>query len=297
MTHAKSGFYKLSIFGKYIPTHESIMAIMVESPTYENTLITAEISNVWVKDTERIWETEKYISISSGQDLEILKLHQQLNDIEFKQFQLSGISQLDYEKFIQSKLIASWHQSIRGNFQGRNAQSHRKEIEKAIFNLTSEGDYQKEMGDVDFPEYREVENSSKFSMNRELRDACNFVILCHSTIKQLSINNQQIKDLEIQWLEASKELNKIVESLSHPGFYLYRCPYCFGYFTQDSIKIPANCGSDPCKSKYSAENKSKVRRRSNKQWVAAFDGKRRHCKECSKRKIVDSDKICKKCFT
>jgi hypothetical protein len=292
MTQPIPGFRRFQIGLKTVPTHESIMAVITESLTYEDTLETVRLSNVWVRDKAKITLPKNHIPTTDGWFLEILKLHEKLNYIQAKQCELVG---LNYWSYVYCGLVVSWHESIRGNHQGKNAQYHRKETEKAIFNLTGDGKYGKEMGDVkEFLEYPEAGSGSEFSINKELRDNCYALIYFGAMIKQLSEENQQTKELLIEEQKCRLELLKLTESLAPPKHYSYRCPYCRHYSIQDSAKVAANCGSDSCKTEYSTENKRKNRQAPSSGWVSS--GKRGYCSECTNRRLVDSTGICKKCF-
>jgi endogenous inhibitor of DNA gyrase (YacG/DUF329 family) len=276
------GFRILNISGKSIPTHESIMAILAESPSYEDSLVAMKLSNEWFGDMIHKNKPEEFIPRASGWMLEVLKFHQQLNDIEFKQFETCEIAQADYEKYMQSKAIVSWHESIRGNHQGLGAQDFRKDIGVTIRHLNGKESIEYRQKTKAFLEFPEKGTGTHFSMNEELRQACDIVSKSNATFQSLLGSNSQLLNLYFQELELRKKSCLLVESLSHPGSYEYRCPYCSKYSPQQSKKIPAFC-SDQCQKDYKRnwEEESRNYRPKNTRhkagWKAAFNGTRKMC--------------------
>jgi hypothetical protein len=291
-------FFTLDFRGFNVPSIESIAAITAEAPTHNDLLKVIEISNTWVRDKEKIYNPEKFIPNTSGWLLEVLKLHQQIIEIEKEEFGLCGFRESDYAVYAHCRAIASWHESIRGNFQGRGAQDFKKDIGTTIYKLKRKKTRNYKKPVKDFLEYPESSNALEFSMNLELKQACGKVNYFNYIIHDSLAGNYELMVLYLRELEPRKELGKITEKLTAPSSYEYRCPYCFRVSTQTSSEVPKSC--DQCekfyKESWDKANRPRRPTRADAGWNVAFAGNRRNCQDCGEKRQVNNQSECFDCF-
>jgi hypothetical protein len=204
-----------------------------------------------------------------------------------------------------------WHESLRGNFTGFDAQKHQRNATSLIKILKNKDldDLAQKLIDHDSPQSEvnkkliEYWDINTYLLANEYSTAFSYVELCHHQLGLLEKNNLQEGEIINQFkqlLFLSKDTFSSAEAMGRKqsgNIYLFQCPFCRAVSKVPSRKKPSHCGS--CGKKYGRTNKATKRASIEpiaKEWVPAFNRSRKYCNGCGKRRIVNLGFTCKKCF-
>jgi hypothetical protein len=306
-------FLTANVFGKLIPTQTSIKAIWDEIQEEESMIAFFEASNTWAVTQNKLSNPKNYLNNCNASEVKALSLSLQRIEILRLQAKMSGF--LNFDFFMQSEAVTSWHRAIRSNFTGGDAQGDRKRL-NSIFKM---GSAAKEFNSIELPpfeyidksllEYRDSDDMLGYSLAQEYSLAVEYEMLSLEVLSNHFKMNEEMKKLTLKRWDVSKKLSKIAEQ--EKGTYLFQCVYCRKRSTVLQGKTPRSCGSKQCEDDYK-ENwevinrphipKPRKQRKPNqpidraKGWVLGFGGKRRDCKWCGDKRQVDEDRsYCESC--
>lgn len=139
----------------------------------------------------------------------------------------------------------------------------------------------------------------------EYRRSWDFWMNFERSIEDRSRNDLPLRSLVAGWrahrLTTSKDAANHRQAFGDKAFGSCECRYCKSIFTfqrkQGVTAMPSHCGSEQCRREYETERKREQRSLGGSQdWQSAAKTPRR-CAQCRKQKILNSERICKKCFS
>jgi hypothetical protein len=277
---------KVDIYGRLIPSDETLWDVLYDLKTAENRLHFSAYSNEAIGAIQHRYNFHKDVfydlrKYPSWQLIELYELNAELECIWAKQATIVG---LDIELLLQSKAVDTWFVTVLGNFTNYNMTAIiRSQSAAKALTLSHLQKY---------PEYRKARDSIEMFVR--------FVdenILINPEIKNLEGDAQKL------YSRMAKTLDKdILEANKNDGFrsrdnFAYVCPFCGVYkLTKKSIK-PKSCGSPQCEKDYWKAQKSRRYKRTD--WVFDPDVRPRSCLgTCgSHRRELNSERYCRSCWT
>lgn len=299
-------FRTIIVCGKTIPTECSYQSILSKMPDEKSKLNFITFNNKWVINHDQIYNPLDYIYSCDDSDKEILALCLRLNQIYKIQIEVARF--LNFDLFMQSRALGSWHEAMRANFTGGDPQTIRKQTTKLI-KITkgklSPASFDASPIDKASGILKYTESSlSEYLLAQEYSIATSYEYLVESTIAVLYTSNKRIESLTIKRLETEKKLAQIAEK-ELPIDYLFCCPFCGSRKYVPQGKTPKSCGDPKCEDAYKIAWEQKNRPAAThdpEAWVMAFGGKRRSCTGiiCSddggKFRQVNDKCLCRECY-
>jgi hypothetical protein len=306
-------FLTANVFGKLIPTQASIKAIYNEVKDRESMIAFFEISNIWAATLNKISNPEIYLNNCNASEVKALSLSLQRMEILRLEFKISGF--LNFDFFMQSEAVTSWHRAIRSNYTGGDAQGDRKRSNSIL----KMGSAAKTFNSIELPhfeiidksllEYGDSDDMLGYSTAQEYSLATEYEMLCYEVLSNHFKINEEMRKLTLKRWEITKKLLKIAEQ--EKGVYLFQCAFCRKRSTVQQGKTPRSCGSRQCEDDYKKSweainrphiPKPRKKRKQNKPsdrakgWVLGLGGKRKNCECCGEKRQVDQDRsYCETC--
>jgi hypothetical protein len=291
-------FLTANVFGKLIPTQTSIKAIWDEIQEEESMIAFFEASNTWAVTQNKLSNPENYLNNCNASEVKALSLSLQRIEILRLQAKMSGF--LNFDFFMQSEAVVSWHRAIRGNFTGGDPQGERKRI-ASIFKM---GRKSKRFNSIDLPpfeyadksllEYKNSRDLLGYLLAQEYSLASEYECLFIEVLSNLFKTDVETKELTLKRWDISKKLSRIAEK--EKGFYLFQCPYCRKRSVVKQGKPPSSCKDCDYKAAWENENRPTKPTRADAGWEAAFGGNRRDCQSCGEKRQVNVEVICFDCY-
>jgi hypothetical protein len=263
-----------------------------------------KMSNTWAVTQNKLSNPENYLNNCNDSEVKALSLSLQRIEILRLEIKISGF--LNFDFFMQSEAMTSWHRAIRSNFTGGDAQGDRKRL-NSIFKM---GSAAKEFNSIELPpfeyidksllEYRGSDDMLGYSLAQEYSLAIEYEMLSLEVLSNHFKINEEMKKLTLKRWDVSKKLSKIAEQ--EKGVYLFQCPYCRKQSVVKQGKTPAHCRSSKCKKTYKDSRGEGGRSyqpqntRSDAGWEVSFGGNRLNCQSCGEKRQVNSEKNCFSCF-
>jgi hypothetical protein len=290
-------YLTLDVYGREIPSKTSIQAIWKDLQDEESREIFIQYSNDFMSNQRKIICANAYLWNSNKAEKEVLRLFLHLNEIQEKQAALSGF--LNFDFFMQCEVIIKWHEYMRANFSGGDGSNFTRNARYYRQVMKGEKSYEsnEKLLKADYPhllEYRGLEGGFKYSLVHEYRIALSYEKLFAQCIGLISRANIEMRELLTKSIEIREKISKISDP-ENDTEYPYRCPFCKKYKLVKQGKTPRHCGL--CETDYQSSRK-KINRppATPKEWVVAYEGKRRTCVDCGEKRQVNINATCRKCF-
>jgi hypothetical protein len=302
-------FIALDIHGKKIPSYVSTKAMWDEISDEKSRLSFVEMTNELISSEHRLYNPEFFLPDCDEYDKKILRLAISKNKIMKAQSELSGMS---FELYMQSRLLAKWHEHIRGNLTCVDVQKERKEtssISQIVKGLKDRESWKpkpsKEFHSL--VEWQRPELSSSWWLAQEYSLAKSYELTFLSTNEIMSKSDAQMKGLILEELAVDNKMNSIVEK-QLPLNYLFKCKFCSRIVIVKQGKVPSHCGLAKCRKDYKNtwDNENRPYQpknaRTDSGWEVAFSGKRMVCKGilCDGEELlrqVNLAHICFECYS
>lgn len=314
MTHFDCEF--IYLFGRQIPSTASMQAVTA-SMDVDSIKLFLKQQKKWLNHTKDIRFVSCHPIVATSEYEKCLISIADDETLLEQRCISAGIADSQIELYMQSRLITDWHYIFRGNITGGNPQNHRKNGSKILTALKSTDPEEMEK------KLREVKSESRDKLKENLLKCHDFISYLLATEyavafdyvatwdSQMSLMEESDKPLQwhlnrlSQLAKKQKELfewhEKIGRQQNKSGDkpYLFQCPFCLKVSNEKRGGTPKNCGDPLCNKGYGKTNKAANRASIEpivKTWVSAFDKKKKYCTDCARRRLVNLNTICKKCF-
>jgi hypothetical protein len=230
------------------------------------------------------YNPQKYLSSSKEEDIH--SYHEYIKGMK----RVASISPKTYPLIENVTALIIWYIEVIGTPSAGNAQQNRKTTVSIIRMLEGSKDLHplKKKEKVELPEFN---NCPTYSLAKD------FFTAQRKEEAMASIDSLEMQLLLLLNHEIILSLNSPFEN-TDKGIYRSFCQYCKEYFFTDQKKPPTCC--EKCKTARNTASRQKSRSsdipEEISQWKEAFDGKRRDCIECEKKRPVNEARICEKCF-
>lgn len=307
----KMSFALLNVYGRSIPSEESITTIL-DSLNDKDEEIFCAINNKFMYDLGAIFNPDNHPY--NGKDPETIKIFKLYMESRQNYQSQCEILRVNFPILWQSFAVIKWYQFMLGKYKSGD-------IQKLIGDLSRLR--RTRMGKISRDSFKIhiVKDYPILEKYPEYRDALFIVDYFHYLVKitleiNCDLNNLRTSELDI--------LRKMAEVVKHRKitYGIFSCYFCGNLITftpegtrksDGSIittkRIRKCCGSEECENKYSAgtteKNRSqphaineKKKRSSEKvttQWIKVDNAARWCVGVCSKRRLVDKHRICEQC--
>jgi hypothetical protein len=312
-------FRCLNIYGLLIPSKASMEAVSATMDTNSLDLFLEQHDKWFESETKILYFKYNPVVATNDYEKTILQLVEN-DDWLIERFINSGIDYDSFKLLIQFQFVMRWHESLRGNFTGFDAQKHKRAATSLIKILKNKDpdDLAQKLIDHDSPQSEvnkkliEYWDINTYLLATEYSIAFSYVELCHHQLGLLEKNNLQEGEIINQFkqlLFLSKDTFSSAEAMGRKqsgDIYLFQCPFCRAVSKFPSRKKPSHCGS--CGKDYKAAwdkgsgKYVKKTTRADAGWVVAFDGKTRKCfgvlcdEQGGRWREVNNQVICFDCY-
>jgi hypothetical protein len=289
-------FRCLNIYGLLIPSKASMEAVSATMDTNSLDLFLEQHDKWFESETKILYFKYNPVVATNDYEKTILQLVEN-DDWLIERFINSGIDYDSFKLLIQFQFVMRWHESLRGNFTGFDAQKHKRAATSLIKILKNKDpdDLAQKLIDHDSPQSEvnkkliEYWDINTYLLANEYSTAFSYVELCHHQLGLLEKNNLQEGEIINQFkqlLFLSKDTFSSVGDMGRKqsgNIYLFQCPFCKAVSKVPSGKKPSHCGSSQCEKDYKAAwergNRKYERKptRADAGWVVAFGGNPRKC--------------------
>lgn len=274
-----------NIYGRMIPSDETLWAVLYDLKTPENRIIfsnysnkvTATISHRYNFHKNPFHDLSKY---PSWQILELFELTAELDCIWEKQAEIVG---LDIELFLQGKAINTWFMSTLGNFTNYNITAFVRSKHSA--EKSTRPRLEK------YPEYLEAG-----SYIEEFDQVVEVNALINPDVKALEDEAEELfTKMSMALGEGIEDLNK-VDGFKERETFAYVCPFCGVFKLVKKGATPKDCGDPQCTKDYWKSQKTSRFKRID--WVHDPKARSQWCKgTCESRdRRLNSDHYCRSCW-
>ena len=135
---------------------------------------------------------------------------------------------------------------------------------------------------------------------KEYQEACTIIDEVYIETVERAKTDKYLADQLKSWVELKKKVarERDQDRNNNVEVAITQCLQCgriFEYKLGTGIsKQPSHCSNDDCKQQYERTKPSKLKRSSKSEWKSK--GSKARCQECKCVLLVNSDRICKKCF-
>lgn len=263
------------IWGISIPSREMFQKILGEIESIEDRKkLIAHNNKIIETFDEKFHPSRSLNNCENPNKRKILELYLKAIKIMGRQAEILGLNHSILH--MQNRAIATWYLLVIGNYSGSGMQKIRKM--KAPDELDLDG----------------LANHPKLDRYPEYLLAQDFLFNHRRKVNDISEINSDMKALEVKKNKLLRRLAYCLEK-GEERTYLFHCEYCGRLSNSKKGIRKIRCGSSECEIKHSTIYKKTIRE-SNKKFNSnhiitadlekAFEGKRKSCRECGKKRVL-----------